>query len=240
MDAERGWIITNAHVAGRSPVIISLAFRDRPFISAQKVFVDPYLDLAVLRVDLSRTDYASMEAPLDCDDIPPVGRPIAAFGYPWDLEFTGTRGIVSGTTADRGGMFIRMDAAINPGNSGGPLVSLETGRVVGINTATLAEESDQNTNFAVPMVFVCRVLEILKSGRDPSPPHMPVVFLGSLRDRAARSYLPESLLDLKPGDEILGAQGLSDHIANEAQLMRLSFSVQYFVFDFGVEASLHP
>ncbi len=84
---------------------------------------------------------------------------------------------MSGVSTGDEGTFIGMDAAINPGNSGGPLISLGTGRVVGINTATLNEEDHQNTNFAVPMMFVCRVLEIVQSGGDPSPPDLPVLFM---------------------------------------------------------------
>ena len=176
----------------------------------------------MLKIDVTTIDYALKEAPLDCDEPPPIGHPVGAFGFPWNLEFTGTRGIISSVTADRDG-FIRMDASINPGNSGGPLISLETGRVVGISTASVDDASDQNTNFAVPILFVCRILEILHSGGDPSPPRLPVIFLEPPRDRealiVARSYLPYGLLDLKPGDEIMEDQGRANRIVNEAQLI---------------------
>ncbi len=220
IDAERGWILTNAHVVGRSPAMISAAFQESPFVDARKLYVDPHLDIAILEIDAGNS--ARTAAPLECDDSPSVGHPVGAFGHPWGLEFTGTRGIVSGVTTDFGGTFIRMDAAINPGNSGGPLISLSTGRVLGVSVASSAEEDDQNTNFAVPMVFVCRIIDILRSGGDPSPPRLPVAFLTSLRDRdaliVARTYLPEGLLDLRPGDEIVGVPG-DNYIYNETQLI---------------------
>jgi serine protease Do len=220
IDAERGWILTNAHVVGRSPAMVSLAFQNSTFVDARKLYVDPHLDIAILEIDAGND--ARTAAPLECDDTPSVGHPVGAFGHPWGLEFTGTRGIVSGVTTDFGETFIRMDAAINPGNSGGPLISLSTGRVLGISVASSGEEDDQNTNFAVPIVFVCRIIEILKSGGDPSPPRLPVVFLTSLRDRdaliVARTYLPEGLLDLRPGDEIVGDPS-GNSIFSETQLI---------------------
>ncbi|MEE8515819.1 MAG: trypsin-like peptidase domain-containing protein [Alphaproteobacteria bacterium] len=219
IDSKRGWIMTNAHVVGRSPSEIRVAFKEKPFVEARKVYVDPYLDLAILRLGKPLPKILT-SAPLNCDDIPSVGHPVGAFGHPWGLDFTGTRGIISGTT-DEGAL--QMDAAINPGNSGGPLISLKTGRVVGINTETTAEERDQNTNFAVPMVYACRVLRILQDGKDPSPPRLAVVFREPPLDRkalvVARIYWPKGLLDLKAGDEILGVGGRKNHIVNEAQLV---------------------
>ena len=75
---------------------------------------------------------------MDCGTIPAVGHPVGAFGHPEDLRFTGTRGIISGFTSKFGEDRLQTDAPINPGNSGGPLISLETGKVVGINTDQLA------------------------------------------------------------------------------------------------------
>ncbi len=80
VDAERGWIVTNAHVVGHSPSTISVAFRDSTFINAQKVFVDPHLDLAVLAVE--EIESGRSAAPLDCDKNPPIGHPVGAFGHP--------------------------------------------------------------------------------------------------------------------------------------------------------------
>ena len=66
VDAERGWIVTNAHVTSQSPATISVAFSDEAFVGAQKLYVDPYLDLAVLRVDTSMIDRPS--ASLECNE----------------------------------------------------------------------------------------------------------------------------------------------------------------------------
>ncbi len=230
VDAERGWIMTNAHVVGHSPAVVSIAFKGKPFIAVRKVYVDPYRDMAVLEIKKLKTPETLVAAPLDCDVMPSVGHPVGAFGHPYDLDFTGTRGIISGMTTDTS--MLQMDAAINPGNSGGPLISLKTGRVVGINTAFLGMDNDQetdsagppqNTNFAEPMVFACRILNLLRTGHDPSPPKLPVVYYVSPVDRdaliVARTYLKANYLNLKPSDEILGVEGLPNRIINEAQLV---------------------
>ena len=73
-----------------------------------------------------------------------VGQLVAAIGNPLGFQCTVTAGIVSalGRTlrTPSGRMIesvIQTDAPLDPGNSGGPLVS-GAGRVVGINTATIA------------------------------------------------------------------------------------------------------
>src|SRR5512135_1128612 len=97
VDGGRGWIVTNAHVVSRSPATLRLRTRDGPWIAARRVWVDPYLDLAVVAPAKPDALAGVPAARLACGDPPPVGRPVGAFGHPWDLDFTGTRGIVAGT-----------------------------------------------------------------------------------------------------------------------------------------------
>lgn len=209
VDAERGWVLTNAHVAGHSYGRITLAFRDGLAIPAQRLYVDPHLDLAVLGFEPRRLRAAVAAPRLACDGIPPVGHPVGAFGHPWGFRYTGTRGITSAVTTRLGANMLQTDAPINEGNSGGPLISLETGAVVGINTAKIKDESVEGLSFAVPMPYACTILELLRQGRDPSPPARLVDFAHDENDEqtliVARSRLPAGSLDLRTGDEILGA-----------------------------------
>jgi len=39
VDRQRGWIMTNAHVASRSPSTMEVGFKDRDFVDAYKVYV---------------------------------------------------------------------------------------------------------------------------------------------------------------------------------------------------------
>jgi S1-C subfamily serine protease len=51
VDRARGWILTNAHVASRSPATLTVSFKGEKYISARRIFVDRLLDVAVLEVE---------------------------------------------------------------------------------------------------------------------------------------------------------------------------------------------
>jgi S1-C subfamily serine protease len=223
VDATRGWVLTNAHVAGHSYGKVSIAFKDGQAIPATRLYVDPYLDLAVLAFEPSRVHAQTRAPTLSCSAIPPVGHPVGAFGHPWGFRFTGTRGISSAVTTRLGVNMLQTDAPINEGNSGGPLISLETGEVVGINTAKVKEESVEGLSFAVPMPYACTILDLLRAGRDPSPPATAVDFARDDNDEVtmivARSRLPAGTLDLRVGDEVLGLGAPTRDLATATDLM---------------------
>lgn len=221
VDRERGWVMTNAHVVSRSPARIEAAFYEGEFQEAKKLYVDPFLDLALIEVGDRAKAKGIENAPLDCKEPPSVGHQVGAFGHPWGLKFTGTRGIVSGITAKQDTEMLQTDAPINPGNSGGPLISLSTGSVVGVNTASF--RGSQNTNLAVAMKYACRVLESMQAGKDPSPPDLPLVYFKDLDEKkvlkVAKSYLEPGLVDIRPGDTIKSVVGAPGKIDNETQLL---------------------
>lgn len=223
VDRQRGWIMTNAHVASRSPSTIEVGFKGGDFVDAYKVYVDPYLDLALIAMDPSLIPPASVMPELDCGDLPRVGHAVGAFGHPWDLNFTGTRGIISGITSRFLQEDLQTDAPINEGNSGGPLISLQHGKIVGINSATLAEKNSQNVNFVLPMKYACRVLDLLRAGRNPSPPELPVQFFKDVDERrelrVVNSFVDPEKLSLKPGDTILSVEGSAEKLENETRLL---------------------
>jgi S1-C subfamily serine protease len=220
VDAERGWILTNAHVVSRSPSRVEVAFHDQEFHDAEKVWVDPYMDVAIVKT--ASPAASTIQVPrLECSDIPPVGHPVGAFGHPWRLQFTGTRGIISGVTSRYRTELLQTDAPINQGNSGGPLISLDDGRIVGINTAGI--RGAQNTNFAVAMKYACRIVELLRAGADPSPPDLGLVFYRDIENRkqlrVARAYPRPGKLEFRREDIIEQVVGESGRIENETQLM---------------------
>ena len=221
VDAGRGWIMTNAHVVGRSPSRIEVAFHGQEFSEAQKVYVDPFLDLAIIRVPEGIDTKGIAEPQLECGTMPPVGHAVGAFGHPWRLQYTGTRGIISGVTSRYRTELLQTDAPINQGNSGGPLISLDSGRIVGINTASI--RGAQNTNFAVAMKYACLILQLLQQGQDPSPPDLKLVFFRDVDNRkelkVARSYAGDGMLKLLPGDIIRQVAGMDGTIENETQLL---------------------
>ncbi|HBS28909.1 MAG TPA: hypothetical protein DEB06_05550, partial [Phycisphaerales bacterium] len=137
---DQGFIVTNAHVIEDADNI-RVELHDGRVREAEVVGVDPYTDIALLKVDPSPG-----VIPLRRATGSPVlvGEQVFAFGSPFGIKFSMSRGIVSGLGRSeaasfvgmRGGYtnFIQTDAAINPGNSGGPLVNIDA-RVIGMNAA---------------------------------------------------------------------------------------------------------
>ena len=88
---------------------------------------------------------------------------VIAVGNPDGYDYYGsvTFGVVSGperyvstdtdgdNTTDFSAEYIQHDVAINPGNSGGGLFTLD-GKLVGINTLKLVDQSIDNMGFAIP------------------------------------------------------------------------------------------
>jgi len=206
VDAKQGLVMTNAHVVARSPSHVSVAFYNGHYYKAQKFYVDPVLDLALLKLPKKSIPKAIKAAQLECKNIPAVGHPVGALGHPWGIFFTGTRGVISGITDKFGGEFLQTDAPINSGNSGGPLISMKTAKVVGINTSSLNKNQDQNTNFATPMKYACKVLQLLQIGKNPSPPELPILFQLDIDDSnkliVASTHLASDLIALENGDII--------------------------------------
>ena len=169
VDVERGWVLTNAHVTTRNPESTSVKFKGHKRFDADLFYVDPYLDLAIIKIPKSKIPGKTTEAKLACNFNPSVGHPVGAFGHPFSLSFTGTRGIISGFYLKKGERKIQTDAAINKGNSGGPLIDLRSGSVIGINTSIYSKKKAEGIGFAIPINFACRILNLLRDGFDPSP-----------------------------------------------------------------------
>ena len=134
-----GYVLTNAHVVAGA-ARLRASFTDGQALDATLVGEDAATDTAVLRLSGSGLPHAELGRSATLR----VGQMVVAIGNPLGFQCTVTAGIVSalGRTlrAPSGRMIdsvIQTDAPLNPGNSGGPLVS-GSGRVVGINTATIA------------------------------------------------------------------------------------------------------
>ena len=216
VDVKQRLVMTNAHVVARSPSHVSVAFYNGHYYKARKLYVDPVLDLALLELPKNSIPKGIKAAQLECKNIPAVGHPVGALGHPWGIFFTGTRGVISGLTDKFGGEFLQTDAPINSGNSGGPLISMKTAKVVGINTSSLNKNQDQNTNFATPMKYACKVLQLLQIGKDASPPELPILFQLDIDDNnkliVASTHLASDLIALENGDIIEGFQNETQFI----------------------------
>src|SRR3954471_11791339 len=173
-----GHIATNQHVVDGA-TSIEVTFADGKTASAKVVGTDPSTDVAVIKVDVAKSELHPL-AFADSNAVQ-VGDGVVAIGSPFGLEGTVTTGIVSALdrTIDAPNNFtisgaIQTDAAINHGNSGGPLLDAD-GHVVGINAQIeSASGGSDGVGFAIPSSTVQRVAQQLISGGKVSHAYLGV------------------------------------------------------------------
>jgi S1-C subfamily serine protease len=170
-----GEIVTNAHVVSEG-VGASLSkanqvyveFADRNRVSAQVLGVDPFADVALIKVNPNGLNLVPV--PLGNDSKLQVGDPVAAIGSPFSEQQSLSVGVVSAKDRSVKSLTrfqienaIQTDAAINPGNSGGPLLDANA-NVVGINQQIeTGSGANAGVGFAVPISAVKRSLEQLRA-----------------------------------------------------------------------------
>ena len=218
---EKGLILTNAHVVGRSRSKIKVMFKNEDYFSAEKMYVDPVLDLAIIKYPVKHIPKEAKEAKLKCDTSTVSGLTVGAFGHPWNLSFTATRGIISGQPYLAYADWLQTDAPINAGNSGGPLISLNSGKVVGISSATLSKGETEGLNFALPIEYACKVIDLFNAGKDPSPMDLGVSFYErkGIKPLKVAKVINSKLSALKSGDIIQGVDGKKMKMMNPFHLM---------------------
>jgi S1-C subfamily serine protease len=221
VDRTRGWILTNAHVASRSPATLTISFKGQKYITARRVFVDRLTDVAVLEIDPKNIPPDAVTAELQCIAMPRVGTPVAIFGHPGSLSYTATRGIISSISWVFPTEIIQSDATVNGGNSGGPLIDLSTGEIVGIAAASFRDTDDDHStavSFSEPIAPVCQILDLLKAERDARYRQLPAAYATADDDDrpiVARVFDPAS--GLKVGDRIVAINGRG-HVRNTSDL----------------------
>lgn len=174
-----GYIITNYHViqsaveSTKSKVEVYLPEDSKTAISATVVGYNINYDLAVVKIN--KTGLTAIE--FDDSDKLSVGQYAIAIGNPGGLEFMGSvsYGVISGlnrsvaTGTGSTMSLIQTDAAINPGNSGGALVNTK-GKLIGVNSVKLVNESYEGMGFAIPSNKVKEICDkIIDKQNDPTP-----------------------------------------------------------------------
>jgi S1-C subfamily serine protease len=171
---EDGEIVTNAHVVtdesgdDREPAEqVYVEFPDRNVIPAEIVGFDPFVDIALLRIEPNGLDLNPLE--LGDDHALHVGQPVAAIGSPFGEQQSLSVGVVSATDRSVKSLTqfeiagaIQTDASINPGNSGGPLLDAGA-RVVGVyQQIETSSGANDGVGFAVPVSAVKRSIAQLR------------------------------------------------------------------------------
>lgn len=172
---KEGHIVTNFHVINKvDKAIVALTNKEgetKEYI-AKLSGVDPDKDIAVLKIDVkSEDDMQLLPITVGNNKNIKIGQYSFAIGNPFGQDHSFSKGVISGKnrelTAPTGRKIkdiIQTDAAINPGNSGGPLVD-SSGRLIGMNTATMGMGVSSGVNFAVSVDMVKNTVnDILKYG----------------------------------------------------------------------------
>ena len=218
-----GLVLTNSHVV-HDALRIAVTMTDGRRMPASLIGDDPASDLAVVRVD----EPGLVAAALGDSQRLRVGQIVIAIGAPYGFQSTVTAGVVSAlgrSLRSYSGRLIddviQTDAALNPGNSGGPLID-SAGRVVGVNTATIAPA--QGICFAIGINTAKFVASrLLRDGRirrsyigvsgQTVPVHRRVVRFYDLPNESGAMVLsveensPAKQAGLRDGDIIVALEG---------------------------------
>jgi hypothetical protein len=164
--SKEGYLLTAAHVVQNAATI--QVFWQSKVLSAQQVFIDKELDLAVLKV--RGTDLFPALPLAGSSDIK-TGDTVFTVGFP-QIQIQGaeskyTDGSISALTGiGNNPKFFQISVPVQPGNSGGPLLDTK-GRVIGIVISRLDDVQmllatgsiPQNVNYALKGSFVLSLLE---------------------------------------------------------------------------------
>lgn len=144
--SKDGHIITNKHLIGNLDRQVSVRMYDGSSLIAVVVAYAESADLALLQA--AGDEFPWLRLIRDLDEVM-VGLDVLVVGAPEGFGWSISKGVISGIRLIDGIVCIQTDAAMNHGNSGGPLISLDTGRVIGVNAFGWRKDLAEGLNFAV-------------------------------------------------------------------------------------------
>lgn len=213
INAEKGIIVTNAHVAGRSPSSIMVQLPKGPFVAAHKIYIDPFLDIAFLSAELHPS---SPDPVLDCSVPLTLQTPLFAIGHPYNIPFQLTTGESLGTTVLDFVPYLHTSLNAVSGFSGSGVYSTGSGKMVGLATGVL--DAEPQHNYSIPSADVCRLYNTLLQNDSLPHKHLtafhdnPFVFYTSQSDaslKVAKNIRQESSCsEVLPGDILTS---INDH-----------------------------
>ncbi len=192
--SDDGTIITNKHVVSDTDAQYTVILNNDDKYDAKVLDRDPYLDIAVIKVDYKPKTFISLGDSLKLK----VGQRVIAIGNSLgQFSNTVSEGIISGLSrsivaGSGNGNYeqlndvIQTDAAINPGNSGGPLLDLN-GNAIGVNVAVA--QNAQNIGFAIPINTVKSILQSIKEHGKIVHPYLGVRYVQIDKDIQKKNNL---------------------------------------------------
>ena len=207
IDKNRGWLLTNAHVAGYGPASSVARFESQDeFADLERIFVDSKHDIAVMQISSEQIPPETKALELDCQHQFARGKNVFSIGHPEDQTFTSSLGVMSGKKDFHiNGSFYTTDLVTEPGSSGGPVIDLDSNKVVGMMTAKF---SYSDIGYMTKPDDICRIVSLMRAGKNPSRPQLgfqSIVVDGKLSNRVGAVF--DSRLDLQLGDTITAVNG---------------------------------
>jgi S1-C subfamily serine protease len=174
LDASRGLIVTNNHVAeGAESLKVAVGVQNGAAVKQERaatiVGTAPCEDIALLK--LSDT-HGLKQLELGKQSSVSAGDDVVALGFPSTAAQANRLVVTSGTVSDPRTTFksagtvadlsnvIQTTATINPGNSGGPLVDMHK-RLIGMNTAVFRGPSEQPVANEFYAIGVDRIKQVV-------------------------------------------------------------------------------
>lgn len=192
-----GTILTNKHVVSDPNAQYTVILSDGSEYPAKVLGLDPVNDLAVIKIEATKTQKEFIPLPIvaDTQEVH-IGQFVIAVGNALaEFQNSVALGIVSGKdrSIEAEGTqltgLLQTDAAINPGNSGGPLLNL-SGSVVGINTAIASGGSGVGFAFWLTQNRVDYILKSLAEHGRIKRPFIGINYIPNSPGVAAELGLP--------------------------------------------------
>lgn len=164
-----GYAITCAHVVNGCNDIYVKVKKDSSFevYQANLICIDTFVDIAIIKIEENSYFYAQVE--FDNYDAF-SGEEIIIYGYPFgkqlndeimNLDASFSRGYVSSNQTIDGIKKTLLDISAKAGNSGSPIISLETGKIIGILCGSLhgGLNNMEEINYMIPITYLNRILQ---------------------------------------------------------------------------------
>ena len=155
--APNGLLATNLHLV-KDSLYTNVTFSNGVLSGeAELVAQDTKTDLALLKIEAQHLPYVTLSTTQPNQVWP--GQTITVIGNPRRLQNTVSSGIISQLRPQKDGtLWHQISAPISPSSSGSPVFN-DQGNVIGVVTASLAGEGNQNLNFAIPAAYLTQLVE---------------------------------------------------------------------------------
>lgn len=194
IDAERGIIATNRHLASTSPAHVKITFIDGSSVEGKVLYYDYYHDFAFVQFDVSAVTADLQEARLGSSFALRPQQTVLLIGNNEKEEYSVKIGMVVNLNTEKGN---RHSAAIHTsfdrtgGASGSPVFN-QHGQVVGIHFA-----GTDTSSFELPVEYLTDALEAIRNGEVPPRGDIGVE-LGyvNLDDAIRHADMPDAYRDI--------------------------------------------